>query len=1090
VATLTGAARAAEIERIAGGDAARKEALAKVARTSEAMATARAAWEKAKADPNATLQAVNEAEKVYLDALDVYTRAVENALAGNLDTEKFGDTLRLYVSAREAGAIGMAERDERQKAFDQRLEQLRGRYPARRAKIDRVVSAYTDWAEKRIGLDDPADLKRLVAKVGVLEFRIAATLPNSAREPKLTEPLYLYYQNQLTEQGPMFGRSRNEPYQWFELRAKSEKLSTDTVIGKYANKRYMLLCNESELVMLHETGRRSWTLKSSPGSDRLNRPAVAFRMDSKGAEHMGTLTAANIGKLMAILLDNQAYSAPNIKEAIYGNGIIEGDFTQQQVAEMVQVLNAGALEGQVNENPISEKTIAPSIGADNRQAGIRAAIWGLIGVAVFMIAYYLAAGAIANVALLLNLVLVLGAMSFIEAVFTLPGIAGVILTIGMAVDANVLIFERLREEQAKTQSMRMAIRNAYSNAASAILDGNVTTLLTCVILGWVGTEEVRGFAITLGLGVMFSLFTALIVTRWIFQLLLGTGLIKGRVRMLSIIGTPKVNWMAKRRVFWMVSITLVAVGIAALSWQRNDILGLEFSSGTQATFTFKRGEKIPGPDGQKALPQRSGIEQAIRDKADELAAEARAKATGPQAAEHAAAAEALRKLALTAKVETVLDVDKAQDWLTGFDANSDRAIDGNEWRAGKLPPELFSSADADGNGRLDRTELADRLPERQYQVSTTVADLKLLRKVVSEAFGTALDMPGEVTFALQTAGAVPGLNTTLDEKNKGLTHISTSLAEGVSPELQGKFLNFVGGAVFVIHDISPPLAEAELASRISTMRLQPDFAGSQFNQTQVIGLKAGSDSEGFSSLAVLTRNPNVDYIGRPEQWKVFARGELKLLTAALERSPSIQSTQFNPAIAAETGNLAIIAFVLSWMAIIVYLWIRFGSARWGLAAVICLIHDTVIAVGLVAVTAYVGQTSLGRSLMIFPFKIDMAMVAAFLTIIGYSVNDTIVVFDRIRENRGKLASVDEQTINRSINQTLSRTLLTTATTLIAVVVMYIFGGAGIHAFTYALLVGIVFGTYSSVAIASPMLLGFKRALVGRAVRRPAAVPGK
>ena len=220
----------------------------------------------------------------------------------------------------------------------------------------------------------------------MLEFRIAPTLPDSGREPKLTEPQYLNYQNQLVEQGPMFGRSRNEPHQWFELRAKSERLATDVVIGKYANKRYVLLCNESGLVMLHETGRRSWTLKASPGFDRLNRPAIAFQMDSNGAKLMGTLTANHTGKLMAILLDNQAHSAPNIKEAIYGNGIIEGDFTQQQVGEMVQVLNAGALEGQVNEDPVSEKTIAPSIGADNRQAGIRAAIWGLIGVAVFMIA--------------------------------------------------------------------------------------------------------------------------------------------------------------------------------------------------------------------------------------------------------------------------------------------------------------------------------------------------------------------------------------------------------------------------------------------------------------------------------------------------------------------------------------------------------------------------------------------------------------------------------------------------------------------------------------------------------------------------------
>ncbi len=557
VATLTGAARAAEIERIAGGDAARKEALAKVARTSEAMATARAAWEKAKADPNATLQAVNEAEKVYLDALDVYTRAVENALAGNLDTEKFGDTLRLYVSAREAGAIGMAERDERQKAFDQRLEQLRGRYPARRAKIDRVVSAYTDWAEKRIGLDDPADLKRLVAKVGVLEFRIAATLPNSAREPKLTEPLYLYYQNQLTEQGPMFGRSRNEPYQWFELRAKSEKLSTDTVIGKYANKRYMLLCNESELVMLHETGRRSWKLQATAGLDREARPTVQFTLDDRGAKLMGTLTGGNIGKLMAVLLDDQVYSAPNIKEAIYGNGIIEGDFTQQQVGEIVQLLNAGALPARIRP--------------------------------------------------------------------------------------------------------------------------------------------------------------------------------------------------------------------------------------------------IPG--------------------------------------RHAA-----------------------------------------------------------GSGRVRRTS---------------------------------------IRFKLRTSGRAPSLDVELNPADKGLTHISFKLAEGVSPELRDQFLDFIGGAMFLIEDVQPPLTEAELADRIAAMRWQPDFAERRYNDTAVVGLTPSGEGEGFVSLAVLVRNPYVDHAGQAEAWRRFAADELNLLTEALGREEWLEPVKPGRPVATDAGKssspaehwyLLLLPVVLGG-GILVYLWVRRGRRR-------------------------------------------------------------------------------------------------------------------------------------------------------------------
>jgi len=1084
VITLSGQAREEAIRRICGDDAEREKALRKTTETHGAMTSAQRTWENARLKPDISPEELKEAENAYLDARAEHFEAVRELLASNINTEQLGQTLELYVPKAEERLLPKAEREERQKAFEKQLDQLRQQHPGRRTRIDQVVSAYIDWAEKRTGLDDPADLRRMIARAGVLEFRIAPTMPESRIEPNLQPEEYQTYLNQLAEQGPLASRSRSDPYQWFEMRGTGERFPTDIVIGKYAGKKYVLLSDQAGTVMLQDPRARAWSLQAHPANDSLGRPAVGFTLDSRGAKLMSELTSRNEGKLMAILLDDQVYSAPRIRETIYARGIIEGEFTTREVDELVRILDAGALEGRVNENPVSEKTIAPSIGEDNRKAGIRAAFWGLVGVAVFMMIYYLFAGAIADVALLLNIVLVLGAMSFIEAVFTLPGIAGVILTIGMAVDANVLIFERLREEQAKTQSMRMAIRNAYSNAASAILDGNATTLLTCLILGWVGTEEVRGFAITLGLGVMFSLFTALIVTRWIFQLLLEIGLIKNQVRMVAFIGTPNINWMAKRRIFWVVSILLVALGAASLTWQGKDLLGIEFSSGTQAVFSFKQGAKIADPDGKQILPERQYVESAIRNKATSIAAQARADGGKPQTAEQRA--QALAKLAETAKVETLVTANKASRWLAKYDENADGQIEQAEWNAAKLPPDMFSSLD-DGDGKLSRQELNDRLPERSFQVSTTVADLDLLREVVWETFGPALDMPSRVEFELQTEGPVPGLNITLDPEDKGLTYASTKLEQQVAPELRRKFTDFVGGAMFVIRDLSPALTEAQLAERIQTMRWQPDFADYQYNQTAVIGLEAEPEGEGFKSFAVIARNPNVDYVGRFEEWQEFAKNELNLLTEALRRAESLESTEFDPAVAGEAVQRAVFAFVVSWLAIVAYLWLRFGSVRWGLAAVVCLIHDVLISIGLVALSAYLAHTVLGRFLMIEPFKIDMAVVAAFLTIIGYSVNDTIVVFDRIRENRGKLTRVHEETINRSINQVLSRTLLTTTTTLVAVVVMYVWGGSGIHAFTYALLVGIIFGTYSSIAVASPLLLGFKRALVGKIGKGPQAV---
>jgi SecD/SecF fusion protein len=200
--------------------------------------------------------------------------------------------------------------------------------------------------------------------------------------------------------------------------------------------------------------------------------------------------------------------------------------------------------------------------------------------------------------------------------------------------------------------------------------------------------------------------------------------------------------------------------------------------------------------------------------------------------------------------------------------------------------------------------------------------------------------------------------------------------------------------------------------------------------------------------------------------------------------------------AGQSKQRAVMAVVLAWLAIIVYLWVRFGQARWGLAAVLCLVHDVTIIVGLVAASGWLATTLVGKALGIESFKIDMAMVAAVLTVIGYSVNDTIVVFDRIRENRGRLMAATRQVINASINQTLSRTLLTSATTLEVIVVMYIWGGQGIHGFNFALLAGILFGTYSSIAVASPMLMGFREMVISRAaeavaparaVERPAPV---
>jgi len=302
----------------------------------------------------------------------------------------------------------------------------------------------------------------------------------------------------------------------------------------------------------------------------------------------------------------------------------------------------------------------------------------------------------------------------------------------------------------------------------------------------------------------------------------------------------------------------------------------------------------------------------------------------------------------------------------------------------------------------------------------------------------------------------------------------------VNPVYRDEFVDFEDGLLLTVEKVSPAISRTDMVQRLRQMRFQPDFTGQMLNPAEVIGLTlAGEDA--YSSFAVLIRPADAAIVEKPEAWDAFVENEAALVAAALEREEAMVASNFDAEIAGEGADKAILAIVLSWFAIVAYLWLRFGSAQWGLAAVICLIHDVIIVIGLIAVSGWLHDHVIGKYLGIESFKIDLAMVAAFLTVIGYSVNDTIVVFDRIRENRGKLETVSHQVINTSINQTLSRTLLTSGTTLIVVVIMYVWGGPGIHAFAYALLAGILVGTYSSIAIASPLLMGFKKALVAKTV---------
>ena len=886
------------------------------------------------------------------------------------------------------------------------LERMLREHPSRAREIQSLVGIFEQWSEVKDQLDDPASLKRLLRGQGVLEFAILVqgdpedeTLKNEIRRLNDKGP---QLQDRLAQAGA------GENFAWFEVqnpevfRESMMASKVKVLIQECAQdgKTYVLADIRSDkrmFVELDASGNRTWELtRARIGNDPYGGPAVNFDFNAAGSGIFENLTRSNIGKHLAIVLDDLVYSAPTIQSVIRASGQITGRFSLDEARQLANTLNAGSLLAKLQPEPIREYTIGPSMGKDNRDRGAQAAFYALIAVAAFMIVYYLLAGLIANVALFMNLLLVLGIMAGISATFTLPGIAGLILTVGMSVDANVLIFERIREEFAQGSSLRMSIQNGYRKAFWTIFDANLTTLMTALILYWVGSEQVRGFAITLGYGIAMSMFTALFVTRVIFNVLVEKGWLK-KLPMLQLIKRPDINWMAKRKTFYVISAVLVIGGVILFAGRTSGLItpgrnlyDIEFAGGTSVWF------RLTGTAADGDV--RQAIADAGRAMGDEQIATASIYAINPSGKKHES---------------TDFKLDTSQ-------TDRDRVED------------AIKSAFADPNG----PQLLEQKP---------------------------------ISFELASGKVYPdGLVPVLEE----------DVLVGASP-IDLELVDYIGGLKLTLKNLQKPQSLKEIRERIRATRLEPEFSRTQYRNFEVFGLEkaAGSDqgegSELYSSVVIAVADPTYKYTSATvEGWRNdFAIPELKLVRMALQQEIRFQAvTQFNPEVASEAKVKAGFAVILALLAIVGYVWLRFGKGRYGLAAIIALAHDVCAVLGLVALAGLIYYTPIGRLLGISDLKIDMTMVAAVLTIIGYSLNDTIVVFDRIRENRGRLADISPTIVNNSINQTMSRTLLTSGTTLLAVLIMYIWGGPGIHGFTSAMLLGVVVGTYSSIAIASPTVL--------------------
>jgi SecD/SecF fusion protein len=823
--------------------------------------------------------------------------------------------------------------------------------------------------------------------------------------------------------------------------------------------------------------------------DPVKGPAVSFSFRPLGAARFGDLTSANVPtgseenrfeRRLAIVMDGYIVSAPALHEAIRDNGQISGNFTQDKVNQMVTLLTSGALPASLKPQPVSESTMDSTLGADTIRDGTISVGIAFAAILIFMLIYYRFAGLVACVALLANLLLTIAFMVLVNASFTLPGLAGLVLMLGMAVDANVLIYERLREERDRGCSLALAIRNGYDRAFPVILDTHLSSIFTAIVLYAVGNDQLKGFGVSLTVGLVISLFTSLYMTRLLFDIWLNRGWLR-KLSMFRLLSRPNIDFMRIRYYWFTATILLTVIGITVFILRLPQDLNIDFRGGTAY--------------GGK-LAQKSDIEE-------------------------------LRRLLDTQRQTDRLHVAGVQElpstrgyvyritWEASDGKRDTRTIEFPQQPTGATPE------------------------ERQADVAKRASELPDMSLVMTYPSSETEEGTGSRHFEVRTVEKAPELvqaeidRLLVDPKSdqRLLATVAVEQPKGgwskaITKDGKQVDLKFAGYA-------SP----SQLRTLLDREFKQRDI-GTSFD---VKGLGEANPDGAYQTLQV--------NLAEPVKPEAKLTGALQATAKAFSESPQPERLEtFDAVLAKETQGRAAIAILASWGAILLYLWFRFGNWTFGLAAVLCLIHDLFFTMGIIAFSYYMQPWAAALTRLMPPFqwlwavclpllalyifslvafhrtlqhswaglvyvcgaplliawlailvfiedfKIDLTAVAALLTLIGYSVNDTIVVFDRIREVRGKNPDLTPQMINDSVNQTLSRTLLTSFATWLVVIVLYLFGGQGVHLFAFVMVIGVIVGTYSSIYIASPLLLIFgegakKRVPGGQRQVQPAGARG-
>jgi SecD/SecF fusion protein len=1008
------------------------------------------------------------------DAAELFEEAIQEVLTTNLNRARFEEVLDLETTS---------------KVRKTSLEQLLDKHADLRDKLEAVLEKYAAYRTGKQFLDGPADLKRLLRGSGKLEFRILAE-PDPANPTK-----YDRYREQLREgrkvkAGDEFGWFPiDNPLQFFNLDSPAalEALRPESdplhVVAKSEEHYYVLGKTSADDGLLQGSeSQRKWRLnRARPDRDENGRLSVAFELDVVGGQIFESLTGRNLEKQLCILVDDVAYSSARIQSRIRQHGQITGEFSADKISYLVQTMEGGTLPARLKDTPLSERTIGSSLGEMNRDLAVKAGLYGMIAVALLMVVYYFVCGAVANLAMLLNVFLTLAVLAMLGARITLDGIAGLILSVGIAVDANVLIYERMREEKERGASLRMIIRNGYDRAFSTIFDSNMTTILTCVIIYYVGSEEIKGFGLTLGWGVALNLFTAVFVTRALFDFMLRHNLIKD-IKSMHLFGRPSIEWYSKAKFLVPVTVTVTLIGVMLLFVRgKQNIFDIEFLGGIAAEFEVQEPKAGQSPLNDVTIGKR------LTSVANELAADAGRLAQATVTAVESEAGvfdvrlqgtDAERLAALLAEPLEAENVLAREGVKVQAGSPALRLVVQGEITADQLADKIHALAApakqvaenlklANINAVLEAAEAAES--GHIWNVTTTATNMRLTKYALLKALGDEMRTQPTVEYVFRGDGDRPYPVT-----DRLLNGVVPGLPAGIS----GDVTDYFGGAAMYLDQLNPPLTAAELKQRLDNMLFQPDFANMPRRPFTVIGVTpaagtpADPENPPYTGLVVVTGDSEIRYQDDEQAWLTgLVQPQMKLVTSALTNEQSLRKVmQFKPQIAAQATEQASLALVLAWAMIVAYVWIRFGRLSFGLGAVIALVHDVLLALAFVGFSGWIASTSFGRMFLVEDFKINMPIIAALLTVVGYSVNDTIVVFDRIRETRGRLGRVTVEIVNNSINQTLSRTIMTVFTVFVVIVIMYIFGGSSIRGFSYCMLIGVLTGCYSSIAIASPLLL--------------------